>query len=31
MPKNTESKLIAESLRMLPVNYKLIISFAESV
>ena len=29
MPKNTESKLIAESLKMLPLKYKLIISFAD--
>lgn len=29
MPKNTESKLIAESLKMLPPQYKLIISFAD--
>ena len=29
MPKNTESKLISESLKMLPNQYKLIISFAD--
>lgn len=30
MPKNTESKLISESLKMLPLNIKLVISFADS-
>lgn len=29
MPHNTESKLIAESLKMLPKQYKLILSFAD--
>ena len=29
MPKNTESKLIADSLKMLPKKYKLILSFAD--
>lgn len=29
MPKNTESKLIAESIKMLPSQYKLVISFAD--
>lgn len=30
MPKNTESKLISESLKMLPKEIKLVISFADS-
>ena len=30
MPKNTESKLISESLRMLPPEIKLVVSFADS-
>src|SRR5690606_13256979 len=30
MPKNTESKLISTSLKMLPKNIKLVISFADS-
>ncbi len=29
MPKNTESKLIAESIKMLPLSIKLIVSFAD--
>ena len=31
MPKNTESKLISISLRMLPLNVKLVLSYADPV